>query len=106
MSTLLRRLDAASHSFQADLTALTARHDELDGELVSRVTAIIAAVRAGGDAALLELTQQLDQHPAVAITELVIEPPAMQKALDALHPETRAALETAADRIRHYHQHQ
>lgn len=106
MSTLLRRLDAASHSFQADLTALTARHDELDGELVSRVTAIIAAVRAGGDAALLELTQQLDQHPAVAITELVIEPPAMQKALDALHPETRAALETAADRIRDYHQHQ
>jgi histidinol dehydrogenase len=106
MSTLLRRLDAASHSFQADLTALTARHDELDGELVSRVTTIIAAVRAGGDAALLELTQQLDQHPAVAITELVIEPPAMQKALDALHPETRAALETAADRIRDYHQHQ
>lgn len=106
MSNLLRRLDTASDSFQADLTALTARHDERDSELTSRVATIVAAVRKGGDAALLELTQELDQHPGGSITDLLIEPPEMQAALDALDTEIRAALETAAERIRDYHQHQ
>ena len=51
MSKLLRRLDTASDAFETDLAQLTARHDERDGELVSRVATIIAAVRNGGDAA-------------------------------------------------------
>ncbi|MDG1064651.1 MAG: histidinol dehydrogenase [Luminiphilus sp.] len=106
MTDLLRRLNAASDTFEADLAALTARHDERDGELVNRVATIIASVRTGGDAALLKLTQELDQHPAVSITDLLVEPPEMQSALDALEPDTRAALETAAERIRDYHQYQ
>ena len=103
---LLRRLNAASDSFQADLTALTARHDERDGELVSRVATIIESVRKGGDAALLKLTQDFDQHPATSINDLTIEPAQMQAALEALQSDTRTALETAAERIRDYHQHQ
>ena len=106
MSTLLRRLNTASDSFEADITQLTARHDERDGELVSRVATIIAAVRNGGDAALLEFTRELDQHPGTSVADLLVEPPEMQAALDALEPDIRAALETAADRIRDYHQHQ
>ena len=106
MTNLLRRLNAASDTFEADLAALTARHDERDGELVNRVAAIIASVRKGGDAALLKLTQELDQHPAVSIKDLIVEPPQMLAALNALEPDTRAALETAANRIRDYHQHQ
>jgi histidinol dehydrogenase len=86
--------------------ALTARHDERDGELVNRVATIIASVRKGGDAALLKLTQELDQHPAVSIENLIVEPPQMLAALNALEPDTRAALETAANRIRDYHQYQ
>jgi histidinol dehydrogenase len=88
------------------LAALTARHDERDGELVNRVATIIASVRKGGDAALLKLTQELDQHPAVSIKDLIVEPPQMLAALNALEPDTRAALETAANRIRDYHQYQ
>lgn len=106
MTNLLRRLNAASGTFEADLAALTARHDERDGELVNRVATIIASVRKGGDAALLKLTQELDQHPAVSIENLIVEPPQMLAALNALEPDTRAALETAANRIRDYHQHQ
>ena len=106
MTNLLRRLNAASGTFEADLAALTARHDERDGELVNRVATIIASVRKGGDAALLKLTQELDQHPAVSIKDLIVEPPQMLAALNALEPDTRAALETAANRIRDYHQHQ
>ncbi len=106
MTNLLRRLNAASGTFEADLAALTARHDERDGELVNRVATIIASVRKGGDAALLKLTQELDQHPAVSIENLIVEPPQMLAALNALEPDTRAALETAANRIRDYHQYQ
>ena len=106
MTNLLRRLNAASDTFEADLAALTARHDERDGELVNRVATIIASVRKGGDAALLKLTQELDQHPAVSIKDLIVEPPQMLAALNALEPDTRAALETAANRIRDYHQYQ
>lgn len=106
MTNLLRRLNAASGTFEADLAALTARHDERDGELVNRVATIIASVRKGGDAALLKLTQELDQHPAVSIKDLIVEPPQMLAALHALEPDTRAALETAANRIRDYHQYQ
>jgi histidinol dehydrogenase len=106
LNNLLRRLNAASDTFEADLAALTARHDERDGELVNRVATIIASVRKGGDAALLKLTQELDQHPAVSIKDLIVEPPQMLAALNALEPDTRAALETAANRIRDYHQYQ
>ena len=106
MTNLLRRLNAASGTFEADLAALTARQDERDGELVNRVATIIASVRKGGDAALLKLTQELDQHPAVSIENLIVEPPQMLAALNALEPDTRAALETAANRIRDYHQYQ
>ncbi|MDG1493620.1 MAG: histidinol dehydrogenase [Luminiphilus sp.] len=106
MTNLLRRLNAASGTFEADLAALTARHDERDGELVNRVATIIASVRKGGDAALLKLTQELDQHPAVSIKDLIVEPPQMLAALHALETDTRAALETAANRIRDYHQYQ
>ena len=106
MNNLLRRLNAASDTFEADLAALTARHDERDGELVNRVATIIASVRNGGDAALLKLTQELDQHPAVSIKDLIVEPPQMLAALHALEPDARAALETAANRIRDYHQYQ
>jgi len=106
VTNLLRRLNAASGTFEADLAALTARHDERDGELVNRVATIIASVRNGGDAALLKLTQELDQHPAVSIKDLIVEPPQMLAALNALEPDTRAALETAANRIRDYHQYQ
>ena len=106
MNNLLRRLNAASDTFEADLAALTARHDERDGELVNRVAKIIASVRKGGDAALLKLTQELDQHPAVSIKDLIVEPPQMLAALHALEPDARAALETAANRIRDYHQYQ
>lgn len=106
MTNLLRRLNAASGTFEADLAALTARHDERDGELVNRVATIIASVRKGGDAALLKLTQELDQHPAVSIKDLIVEPPQMLAALHALEPDARAALETAANRIRDYHQYQ
>ena len=106
MTNLLRRLNAASDTFEADLAALTARHDERDGELVNRVATIIASVRKGGDAALLKLTQELDQHPAVSIKDLIVEPPQMLAALHALEPDARAALETAANRIRDYHQYQ
>jgi len=106
VTNLLRRLNAASGTFEADLAALTARHDERDGELVNRVATIIASVRKGGDAALLKLTQELDQHPAVSIKDLIVEPPQMLAALHALEPDARAALETAANRIRDYHQYQ
>ena len=106
MSGLIKRLDACSDSFAEDFAALTARHEERDTGLAATVTEIIEAVRTRGDEALLEFTQTFDRHPAATMDELVLDTAALQQALAGLDATTRAALESAATRIRDYHQHQ
>ncbi len=106
MTTVIRRLDAASPAFSEQLAALTARHEERDQGLTATVAEIIESVRAEGDNALLRLTQRHDAHPAAAMDELLIGHGMLQKALAGLDSSTREALEAAADRIRDYHQRQ
>lgn len=64
---------------------------------------IIAAVRAGGDTALRELTARFD---GADVQDLRISPAECDEARAGLEPELRAALEYAADRIRAYHEAQ
>ena len=68
--------------------------------LVDAVREIVTAVRAGGDAAVRDLTERFDgcrlDDPRVPATDL-------REALEAASPVLRAALEVAVDRIRAYH---
>jgi histidinol dehydrogenase len=98
---VLSRLDLRS---TADLTGALARPRDdpdasADGALES-VRAIIADVRARGDAALRALTERFD---GATIDDLRVPADDLHAALAATAPELRAALETAAARIRAYH---
>jgi histidinol dehydrogenase len=65
---------------------------------------ILRDVRSRGDAALREWSAKLDGFPADAPIRVPAE--ALSAALEALDPETRIALETAAERIREFHRRQ
>lgn len=99
------RLDDRDARFEADFAALLCAKREVSEE-VDRVAAeIIAAVRAEGDAALIDYTQRFD---ALALTPqtLRVSQAEIEAALAACSPELLGALETARARIEAYHQRQ
>jgi histidinol dehydrogenase len=103
---LIQRLKADAPDFDAKFAALTARPDDRDPALVQQVADIISAVRERGDEVLVELTAQFDRRQVDAVEQLLLDRSVMEEALAALPAEQRLALETAADRIKSYHQHQ
>jgi len=102
----LRRLDASAASFARDLDALIAFEAAQDPAVDAAVARIVADVRARGDEALLDYTQQFDRLAANSVAELEIRSSALRAAFDALPEAQRAALETAAARIRAFHERQ
>jgi len=71
-----------------------------DDAALESVRAILADVRARGDVALRELTARFD---GCDLDDLRVAPEILRSALDNTAPDLRAALETAAARIRDYH---
>jgi len=70
------------------------------------VQEIIDDVRARGDEALLHWTRTFDRLDVADMSALVIAPERLLQALAALPEDQAAALRTAADRIRSYHERQ
>jgi histidinol dehydrogenase len=103
---VLRRLDSSAASFDRDLEALIAFEAAQDPAVDAAVAAIIADVRSRGDAALVEYSARLDRVRVDSAAQLEIRPQEMRDAFDALPGEQRTALETAARRIRAYHERQ
>lgn len=100
MASLLTRLDRrGAPSPAADLPRPSLGGDEP----AEAVRAILADVAARGDVALREHTARLD---GVELVELRVAPDEVGAARDAVAPELRAALETAAEAIRGFHQGQ
>lgn len=66
-------------------------------DVTALVAGLISQVRAGGDAALLELTQKFD---GVALEGLEVPPSAMKDAYDQVGAETVATLLFAAEQLR------
>ncbi len=92
--------------FRSDWKKVSSGELELDKDVRSTVLSIIAAVRSEQDVALLKLTNQFDRRDAASISELCVSQERLQKALQTISAEQRAALETAAQRIRAFHQRQ
>jgi histidinol dehydrogenase len=70
---------------------------------IAAVRPIVTAVRDGGRAAIIELTQRFDN---VALEDLRVPVAALREALDALDPAVRAALTEAIVRARRVHEAQ
>lgn len=104
--SLINRLDANDADFGQQLKTLLAFDASQDEQIEQSVAKILNDVRQRGDEAVLEYTQRFDQVQASHIHELEIPLADCQAALDALPTEQRKALESAADRVRAYHEKQ
>ncbi len=95
----LSRLDAAARA------RLMARSEEDLSSYVARVEPIIAAVRARGDAALIELAARFD-GATVAADAIAARPDDFEAAEARLEPDLKEAMRFAAERIRRFHARQ
>jgi histidinol dehydrogenase len=102
----LRRLDAAAPDFDRELTKLTSFEAGQDPAVDATVARIVADVRSRGDAALLEYTNRFDGVAATTVAALEITAAEMRHAFETVPEALRAALRTAAARIRAYHERQ
>jgi histidinol dehydrogenase len=106
MTITVRRLDSTAPDFHAQLSALLAFEASTDAAVEQAVAGILADVKVRGDAALLEYTNRFDRLNAASVSALEIGKPALQEALQGLPPARRGALESAAERVRRYHERQ
>jgi histidinol dehydrogenase len=97
--------------FGLEVTAWAALDPQQKGELLRRpgssvpglqeaVSAIIARVRAGGDAALAEMALEFDDVPA---QNLAVSAAALRHAKSSIDARLLAAINDASDRIREFH---
>ncbi len=100
----LRRLAAGRPDFRERFAALLAARTP---EPPTReVAEILAGVRAGGDAALLEYARRHDGAEAASVAELAWDAADFRAAYERQEPGLRAALQDAAGRIRAYAERQ
>ena len=102
----LRRLDTRAADFAPALEALIAFEAAQDPAVDAAVAAIVADVRARGDAALLDYTRRFDRMDVRSMAELTLAPAEMARAHAAVPAAQRDALQAAAARIRAYHERQ
>ena len=99
-----RRLDTRTLGVPGVVGALQRSPGDVDPEIHGRVEAILSAVRARGDSALLEFTERFDrvrlQAPELAVT--AAEYDAAERAVGA---NTLGALQYAAGRIEEFHRY-
>jgi len=95
-------LDTTAPDFEARFTALLGMKREDAPDVDAAVAAIIAEVRARGDAAVIELTAKFDRLELSPET-LRFSPEEIEAHCATVPDAERVALELAAERIRAYH---
>ena len=102
----IRRLNAKDAGFQRELDQLLAFDDSADAAVEQAVGEIITSVRRRGDEAVLEYTRRFDHLDAASMQELELPAAELAAAFAAIDERQRQALQTAAARIRSYHEKQ
>ena len=100
------RLSTAQPDFETRLSARLHWSADQDEAIEQRVKAILADVRARGDAAVLEYTARFDGLQAASMAELELKQSDFKAAFDSLPAEQQQALQEAAARVRRYHEWQ
>ena len=96
-------LSTQDANFDVALAQRLAFDDSTDAGIQNAVTEIIAAVRARGDAAVIEYTNRFDRVNVSAISELTLTQDDLKTAFDGLDDTQKNALHAAAQRVRDYH---
>jgi len=98
------RLTSSDAGFEDAFTGYISHGRETAADVAGVVSAIVADVRARGDAAVAEYTQKFDRLDVIG--DLRIDPDLIAAARDACSAEQIDALEFAAARIRAFHERQ
>jgi histidinol dehydrogenase len=106
MALDVRLLKTSDERFAAEFAALLDRSQSVDPQIETAVHAIIAAVRSRGDAALIDYTQRFDHHTVGSAAALEVPRARLEQAARTIDAAARAALATAAARVRAYHERQ
>jgi histidinol dehydrogenase len=102
----IKRFDSQSNNFKSQLEDLLSRETESDQAIFDTVNKILRSVRLKGDQALLEYSEKFDGVAVNTASELELSPERLEKAYQALSDIERDALDSAAERIRSYAEHQ
>ncbi|SMM99419.1 Histidinol dehydrogenase [uncultured Candidatus Thioglobus sp.] len=103
---MISKLSSTQPDFQKQLSALLAWESVADKSVTNTVDEIITAIKSKGDTALIDFSIQFDKVTANNMADLTIAPSALKAAFDTLGDVEKSALQTAADRVRDYHQRQ
>ena len=106
MTVAISKLCASDEGFDQTLEKLIAWDMVSDTAVEETVSGILRQVRTQGDQALIEFTNRFDRRQVETINQLSVSAEQLQEALQSIDSESRQALETAATRIRDYHNHQ
>ncbi len=102
----IKQLSYADVDFDARLDQLLAWENVSDSSVGQVVDEVLAAIRRRGDQALVDYTNRFDRRQVSTVAELSISTEALQQALESIADVERQSLHIAAERIRHYHEHQ
>jgi histidinol dehydrogenase len=102
----IARLSSSQPDFLSRLDKLLQFDAATDASIETTVAAILADVRARGDAAVLEYTNKFDRMSATSMAQMSLPKSRLEEALAGLEAERRQALEAAAARVRSYHERQ
>ncbi len=100
------RLSTADPAFEAGFAALLDQARETTQRVDAAVAAIIAEVRARGDAALVEFTARFDRWRPADAAALRVPEDEIEAAVRGVPADLRAALDLAAARIEAFHRAQ
>ena len=102
----IKRLNSRDGDFWERLDELLDWESVSDQAVTQAVTDIVHEVRSRGDVALVEYTNRFDRRSVANAHELELPQEHLAQAYDNIDPTTRDALETAAERVLRYHEHQ
>ena len=102
----IKRFSTSDSNFDDQLKQLLAFETAQDDSVDEVVAKILKDVKNRGDAAVLEYTNRFDNTSATSLVELEVGQAELQGALATLPFDQREALQSAADRVRIYHEKQ
>jgi histidinol dehydrogenase len=102
----ITELNATSPDFAGQLQAVLAWNETDDLDIHRQVLDIITDVRSNGDKAVIAYTNRFDNRQVSSATELELDQASLKSAFAAIPADQAKALQTAANRIRSYAEHQ
>lgn len=102
----IKRLTTSQNDYQEQMETLLAWEGVSDEQVNSTVRDVIKNIRLRGDEALVEYTNKFDRMNVSSMKELTFTKEQIDAAYNNIPVDQRKALETAAERVRSYHEHQ